>query len=273
VKNLSVGNQNRASIVGGCHAIRFVFLGLLIICCVANIAYSQDAKIPKLFKRATDFTNTLTAQELNALEADLARFEDSTSNQLVVVMIATTGGEDIEGFALRTAEANRIGQKGKDNGVLLLIAKDDRKMRIEVGYGLEGVLPDGLAGQITRREITPNFRNGDYYAGIKMGADAIMAATRNEYKAEPKGEKFDLAPLIFIAIFLLAMFLLMRNARRHSSHRRGGRIPMYFPGGWGSGGGGYSSGGWSSGGGGGGGFGGFSGGGGSFGGGGSSGSW
>jgi uncharacterized protein len=242
---------------------------------ICGAASSQEAKIPKLLKRATDFTNTLSAQELNALEADLARFEDSTSNQLVVVIIPTTGGEDIESFALRTAEANRIGQKGKDNGILLLIAKDDRKMRIEVGYGLEGVLPDGLAGQIIRREIAPNFRIGDYYAGVKSGVDAIMAATRNEYKAEPKGEKFDLSPLIAIGIFLLFMYLMMRSARRRSSFRRGGRIPMHFPGGWGGGGGGYSSGGWSSGGGGGGGggFGGFSGGGGSFGGGGSSGSW
>jgi uncharacterized protein len=252
---------------------RFIVL-LMTASLISGAASSQEAKIPKLLKRATDFTNTLSAQELNALEADLARFEDSTSNQLVVVIIPTTGGEDIEGFALRTAEANRIGQKGKDNGILLLIAKDDRKMRIEVGYGLEGVLPDGLAGQIIRREIAPNFRIGDYYAGVKSGVDAIMAATRNEYKAEPKGEKFDLAPLIFMAIFLLAMFLLMRNARRHSAFRRRGRIPMYFPGGGGGwGGGGYSSGGWGSSGGGGGGFGGFSGGGGSFGGGGSSGSW
>jgi uncharacterized protein len=256
---------------------RLLFLSLLAFA-FASTAFSQDAKIPKLFKRATDFTNTLSAQELNSLEADLARFEDSTSNQLVVVMVATTGGEDIEGFALRTAEANRIGQKGKDNGALLLIAKDDRKMRIEVGYGLEGVLPDGLAGYIIRREISPNFRNGDYYAGIKSGTDAIMAATRNEYKAE-KQESFNLSPLIMIGLFLLVMFLVMRSARRRGSHLRGGRIPMYFPGGWSSPdsvvGGSHSSGDWGSSGGGGGGsdWGGFSGGGGSFGGGGSSGSW
>lgn len=246
--------------------------GVLATMLVTAVALSQDAKIPKLFTRATDFTGTLSAQELSSLESDLARFEDSTSTQVVVVMIPTTGGQDIESFALRTAEANRIGQKGKDNGVLLLIAKDDRALRIEVGYGLEGVLPDGLCGAIIRKEITPSFRVGDYYGGIRAGVQAIMAATRNEYKADPKRQPVDLTPLIMIGFFLLVMFMMLRSARRRSSYLRGGRIPVFFPGGWGgSSGGGSSRSGWGSSGGGG--FGGFSGGGGSFGGGGSSGSW
>lgn len=222
---------------------------------------AQDVKIPKLLRRVTDFTNTLTQSELESLERDLAAFEDSTSNQLVVVMLPTIGDAAIEDFAMRTVEANRPGQKGKDNGILLLIAKDDRKLRIEVGYGLEGVLPDGLAGQIIRREITPHFREGDYYGGIRAGVDAIMRATRNEYKAEPAQSEG--SGTIALFIFLIVFFFFLRAITRSRGLTRGGRIPMYM-GGLGSGGfGGRSSGG----------FGGFSGGGGSFGGGGASGSW
>lgn len=232
-------------------------------------SFAQEVKIPKLLMRATDFTNTLSREQLAALEADLARFEDTTSTQVVFVMIPTLGNEQLEDYSLRTAEANAIGQKKLSNGVLLLIAKDDRKIRIEVGYGLEGVLPDGLAGQIIRREITPEFRNGDYFAGIKAGTDAIMRATRNEYKAEKKTAS-DFPFFLVILIFFIIFIMIARNARRSSGLHRGGGFPMYYGGGWG----GRSRDTWgSSGGSGGGGFGGFSGGGGSFGGGGASGGW
>ncbi len=230
-------------------------------------ASAQDVKLPKVVKRVTDFTNTLSANELNALEGDLARFEDSTSTQIVVIVIPTIGGESLEDFALRTAELNAIGRKGKDNGALLLIVKDDRKMRVEVGYGLEGVIPDGLAGQIIRREISPHFRSGEYYEGIKAGIDALMLASRNEYKAEPK-ESSDGPPLVFFLILLFFLFMIIKNSRRSMGMRRAGGLPIFYGGGtplprshsgWGGG----SSGG----------FGGFSGGGGSFGGGGASGGW
>lgn len=257
---------------------RFSFFLLLFAALFVEMAaFSQservrsgEVKIPKLLKRVTDFTSTLSASELDAVEQDLARFEDSTSTQLVVVMIPTIGGESIEDFALRTAELNGVGQKKKDNGVLLLIVKDDRKMRIEVGYGLEGVLPDGLAGQIIRREITPYFRSGDYYSGIKAGINAFMLATRNEYKADPQRKTYDLSWIFVLLFFAFIFFMMMRNASRSTGMMRGGRIPMYYGGGfprsgrsWGSSGGGSGSSG----------FGGFSGGGGSFGGGGASGSW
>ncbi len=257
--------------------IHLVIWTILIVIVPEEAGFSQDVKIPKLLRRVTDFTNTLSASELDAVEQDLARFEDSTSTQLVVVMIPTLGDQSIEDFALRTAELNGVGQKKRDNGVLLLIVKDDRKMRIEVGYGLEGVLPDGLAGQIIRREITPYFRSGDYYSGIKAGSDAIMLATRNEYKAEPKRKTTDLSWIFGLLFFAFIFYMMMHRARRSMGMMRGGRIPMYYGGGfprsgssWGSSGGrrlDSESGSGSSG------FGGFSGGGGSFGGGGASGSW
>lgn len=231
---------------------------------------AQDVPVPKLSRRVTDFTNTLSPAQLNAIEADVARFEDSTSTQLVIVMLPTIGSASIEEFALRTAEVNQIGQKGTDNGVLLLIAKDDRKLRIEVGYGLEGVLPDGLGGSIIRREITPHFRTGDYYAGIKAGAEAIMLATRNEYKADKRKDENE-GTVGSILLFLLFAFIIL-SAMARGKRSRGllgtAALPILLGGGHrgrSSGGGGWGSGG--------GGFGGFSGGGGSFGGGGASGSW
>ncbi len=251
-------------------AITRWFLPLVVGALLWSTTQSQEAKIPKLLKRITDFTNTLSPAELAQLENALAAFEDSTSNQLVVVVVPTIGDEAIEEFALRTAEANHIGQAGKDNGILFLVAKNDRAMRIQVGYGLEGVLPDGLAGTIIRREVTPAFRANDFYGGLKAGVDAIMAATRNEYKAEKKKKSPDIPFVFVLLIFLFVFFMIARSSRRRTGLGSAAGFPIFFPGG-GSGYRGSSRG--SSGGFGGGGFGGFSGGGGSFGGGGASGSW
>jgi uncharacterized protein len=226
---------------------------------------AEEWEVPlKLTRRVTDLTQTLTQAEINTLDGKLAQFEDTTSTQIVVVMVSTIGETPIEEAALRVAEENSIGRKGKDNGALLFIAKNDRRMRIEVGYGLEGALPDALAGQIIRKEITPWFRQGNFYAGIDAGITAMMAATQYEYKADgsPSGTARGLSP--FVIILLVFFFMLM--LRRRSKSLRGGGLPIFFPGGiprsggWGSGGGGWGGGG-------------FSGGGGSFGGGGASGGW
>lgn len=236
---------------------------LLILPLLISFALASDWNQPvKLSQRATDLTHTLSQSELSALEAKLKDFEQATSTQIVVVMVPSTGDTPIEEAALGIAETNGIGRKGKNNGVLLFIAKNDRHLRIEVGYGLEGALPDVLAGQIIRKEITPLFRDGRFYAGIDQGVNAIIAATRGEYKADThqpnslRGLPFFL--MIFVFFILFGVF-----RRRHRSFWGGG--PPFYTSGLGgfprSGGGGWSSGG------------GFSGGGGSFGGGGASGSW
>lgn len=218
-------------------------------------------------QRCTDLTETLRPEELRALNDKLRRFEEETSNQIVVLMVRTAGEESIEQYALRAAEANKLGRKGRDNGVLLLVAKDDRDMRIEVGYGLEGALPDAVCDQITRRIIVPSFREGNYYAGIDAGVEGIMAATRGEFKGDGKqgtSRKRSLPLFLVILIMIIAFFF---------NGFRGRRRYIGSGGSWGGiGGGGFGGGGFSGGGGFGGG-GGFSGGGGSFGGGGSSGSW
>ena len=133
------------------------------------------APIPALTARVTDVTNTLSAGEKSALETKLADWEKRTGNQLVVLMVPTTRSEPIEGYSLRVAEAWKIGRKGQDNGALFVVAKDDRKMRIEVGYGLEGVLTDVTSRRIIAENVAPLFRQNKFGAGIDAGVDRIIA--------------------------------------------------------------------------------------------------
>lgn len=215
----------------------------------------------------TDNTGTLSESELSNLRQKLQNFNKSTSTQIVVYMTGTLGNESLEDVSQRVAEKNGIGKKKKNNGVLLFIAKSDRKLRIEVGYGLEGALPDAVADQIIRKVITPKFKKNDYYGGITDGVDAIMAATIGEFKADEKGESGSdgLCTVGFIAIFIIFGMLIFIISIIRS---------FFGGGGWGSGGyRHYGGGGFFSGGSGGFSGGGFSGGGGSFGGGGASGSW
>ncbi len=236
---------------------------MLLVAVLSILTVAPAQEIPTLQRRATDLTSTLSEAEINTLESDLKSFEDTTSNQIVTVMISTLGDQSLEDFALRTAQSNGVGREKQDNGVLLLVVKEDKKIRIEVGYGLEGVLTDALSSQIIRREITPFFRAGNYFGGIKAGVDAIMLATRNEYKAEKTKSKSNSPSFLVILFFLVMFFIIARSSRRKSGALA--LLPFLL-----SSGSGHSRGGWGGGGGGGGGF---SGGGGSFGGGGASGGW
>jgi len=246
-------------------SVFWLVLGFLAVECFAQ-------EVPALNYRATDQSGTLSSAELSALESSLERFEKATSNQIVVLMVSSLGGESIEDYSLRVAEKNQFGKKGRSNGVLLVIAKSDRKMRIEVGYGLEGTLPDAICDQIIRRVIAPRFRDGDFAGGVSDGVHAIMQATQGEFKGEPEHDKGGngfsvLIPLLFFIMFGL-FSRIFTAGRRHYVGSRG----YYSRGGWWMGGGGFGGGGFG-GGGFGGGSGGFSGGGGSFGGGGASGGW
>jgi uncharacterized protein len=220
--------------------------------------------------RVTDLTGTLTQGQIASLEQKLAAFERETTNQIAVLMIPSLEGDSLEDYSIRLAEKWKIGQQGRNNGVILLIVKNDRKLRIEVGYGLEGALPDALAGTIIRNEIGPRFREGQFYQGIDEGINAIIAATRGEYKASPRRKRSQMGawiPLLMMGAFMFFFSLAASRARRRQYHSGGSR-------GWNSGGGFFGggpflggSGGWSSGGDS------FSGGGGGFGGGGASGTW
>jgi uncharacterized protein len=163
--------------------LRAMALALLLVGPALPAAAADDlVKIPPLTARVTDLTNTLSAPERQALEAKLAAWETQTSNQLVVLMLPSTQPEAIASFGIRVAEAWKIGHKGKDNGAVFLIAKDDRKNRIEVGYGLEGVLTDVTTRRILAETVAPFFRNGQFAQGIDAGVDQIIAVVN---KGEP----------------------------------------------------------------------------------------
>ena len=208
----------------------------------------------------TDRAGLLSSSTRANLETALRNFEEKTSNQVVIATFPSLEGDSLEDFSMRLAEAWKAGQKKKDNGVIFLIFKNDRKIRIEVGYGLEGVLTDGLSGQIISQVVAPHFRKGDYEAGILAGTEAIMKATQGEFKGVPRTGRPNAGARLIV---LFGVFFLFHLFARANSNRLGGRrgrggffVPM---------GGGFRGGG--------GGFGGFSGGGGGFGGGGASGGW
>jgi len=240
---------------------------IFILLVLFEIALYSQAEIPVLKNYANDFTSTLTSSELSQLETVLKRFDDSTSNQIVFLMVNSLDGGSIEDYTYQISSKNKIGSAKNNNGVLFFIAKSDRKLRIEVGYGLEGALPDAICSSILRNEVRPYFKAGDYYSGIAAGLNAIVSATRGEYKGEPKDEntKGKGFPFIFIFIIIAVIFSIFRRGGGG-----GGILPWIILGSMGN----SRGGGWgSSGGSGSGGFGGFSGGGGSFGGGGASGGW
>lgn len=241
---------------------------------LAPPARAQEMAVVEIHRRMTDLSGTLSGSDEVALEQKLARFEQETSNQIVVLMVGSVGGGSIEDYSLRVAEKNKLGKKGRDNGVLILIAKEDRKIRFEVGYGLEGALPDATVDQIIRHIIAPRFREGDYAGGIDEGVDAVIAATKGEFTGTGgKGGIFKNPSVLGVIIAFLVFFLgpftrILSGGRRYQIGSRGWRSSGPWFGGFGGGGG--SGGGFSGFGGGGGGF---SGGGGSFGGGGATGSW
>lgn len=215
---------------------------------------------------ANDFTGTLSSAEIQKLNYNLHSFYDSTSTQIVFLMINSLDGYPIEMYSQELAEKNGIGTKKNNNGVLLLVALRDKKIRIEVGYGLEGALTDALSSSIIRNEIAPYFRTGEFYLGISSGLNAIIQAVKGEYHEKKKKDNDKEGfPLWLIIVFLFLFSIIGRG--------RGGGLGSILlwgalnsgrrSGGFGNFGGGFGGGG----------FGGFSGGGGSFGGGGASGSW
>ena len=161
-------------------ATLFLLIGLALS---VGPAVAQDlVKVPPLTARVTDLTNTLSPAEREALDAKLAAWEAQTGNQLVVLMLPSTQPEAIAAYSIRVAEAWKIGHKGKDNGAVFLIAKNDRKNRIEVGYGLEGVLTDVTTRRILAETVAPYFRNNQFPQGINAGVDQVIAVVN---KGEP----------------------------------------------------------------------------------------
>lgn len=155
----------------------FLFLFL------SSLHVSAQEFPPKPATLVTDFTQTLSAQEQQALEQKLVAFNDSTSTQIVIVIMKSVGVYEISDYAVKLAEKWGIGQKGKNNGLLILVAKEDRNIDIEVGYGLEPVITDGLSKRIIETVIVPNFKSGNYYAGINEATNILMQVASGEFSA------------------------------------------------------------------------------------------
>jgi uncharacterized protein len=184
--------------------ILLLMVGCALLFSSASV-YGQ--KVPFLGGRVNDDANILSSSTITGLNRQLKAFEDSTSNQVVVLTINTLGDENLEEYSVNVAQTWKLGQKGKDNGVLLLVVKDDRKIRIEVGYGLEGTLTDALCSVIIQREILPKFRNGDYDGGVEAGITSILGAINGTFTAEKASNQNMGFPevLIFLGIFTVVV--------------------------------------------------------------------
>ena len=248
--------------------------------------------MPELSRRVTDLTSTLSTEQVDALESKLATFEAQKGTQIAVLIVPTTEPEDIAQFGIRVADQWKVGRKKIDDGLILIVSKNDRKLRIEVGYGLEGVIPDAIAKRVIAETITPRFKAGDFNGGIDAGIAQLMGLIEGEPLPSPTsrsgGDDEPFVLLIFggvIAGWLLSAMMSRPAAGGVAALGSGvvgamllGLTPVLFfivilvfagvasgfrsGGGWSSGGGGLGGGGGS-----------WGGGGGGFGGGGASGSW
>ena len=188
----------------------------LLAACLLWVAalpgWADEAAVPALAQRVTDLTGTLTVQQQAALENTLATFEQQKGSQIAVLIVPTTQPEDIAQYSMRVVEAWKLGRSKVDDGVLVLVAKDDRKMRIEVGYGLEGVIPDAVAKRIVAELMAPHFRQGDFYGGIAAAVDQIMklvdgeplpAPPARQYQAGQDADWLAMLPVLLIAVFVV----------------------------------------------------------------------
>lgn len=250
--------------------LRRILISCLLLCC-ALVAQAQVA-VPPLTGRVVDLTGALSAEAKQDLASRLEAIEKAKGSQVAILLLPTVQPEDIEAFGIRVADAWKLGRKDVDDGAILIVALQDRRLRLEVGRGLEGAIPDAIAKRIISDTITPFFKQGDFHGGLAAGVNAIAEKIGAEALPPPdthgaEEEGFPVGFLLIAGVFVLfALGSALSDSRQFT---RSGRVVRSasrgFPVGWGGGGG------W--GGGSGGGGGGFSGGGGGFGGGGASGGW
>jgi uncharacterized protein len=180
---------------------------ILIISLVLFPLQLMALEAPRMTGRINDQAGMLSPETKQRLEQKLASFERETSNQVAILTIPSLLGDDIDQFSIRVAEAWKLGQKGKDNGVLLVLAQTERKVRIEVGMGLQGVLPDITAGRIIRETMRPHLKSGDFDQGITVAVDSIIASTKGEFKGTGQSTQKHTAKNTsssFVTLFLLA---------------------------------------------------------------------
>lgn len=180
-----------------------LFLLLFVTTLWAEIA------VPPLSKHVTDLTATLTAEQISSLEDKLAAFETSKGSQIAVLILPTTQPEDIGAFGIRVADSWKIGRKAVDDGVILLVAKDDHKLRIEVGRGLEGVIPDAIAKRVIEEIITPKFKENDFMGGIDAGVSQLIGLIAGEKLPEISHAAASDAEILVIVIFVILILVVI----------------------------------------------------------------
>lgn len=218
-----------------------LILLILIILPLLSV-FAQQLQLPEKpspAKMVNDFAEVLSAEEQQALEQKLVTYYDSTSTQVVIVTLATLDGYPIEDYGLKLAREWGIGQEGKDNGLLILVVRDDRKMRIEVGYGMEATVPDVMAKRIISNIMAPEFKQGNYYAGLDNATTAIIQLSKGEFKMEESdkdgstGESVITMLVILFVIFFLGRFFGGGKNKRGSGYTGYSSRGYYSGGGFG----------------------------------------
>ncbi|MGA7826173.1 MAG: TPM domain-containing protein [Geobacteraceae bacterium] len=185
-------------------------LTLIMLLLIPTVGTALD--VPPLKAHVNDYAHILSPAAIQKIEAELTAFEKSDSTQIAVLTIPSLEGENLEEYSIKVADAWKIGQKGKDNGAILLVSKGDRKIRIEVGWGLEGTLTDLVSGRIIRNEIAPRFKQGDFDGGIEAGVSAIMSVVKGEYSASSHDlsqQKKRSPPLMTLLLFLFVACVIL----------------------------------------------------------------
>jgi uncharacterized protein len=212
-------------LTSGARLGRLIAGGLLVL---GSGWAAAEVAVPPLTARVTDLTGTLSGETVNHLETQLASFEAKKGSQIAVLIVPTTQPEEIEQYGIRVADQWQLGRQGIDDGAILLVAKNDRRVRIEVGRGLEGALPDITANRIITDTITPRFKTGDYGGGVEAGVDQIVAVVNGEPLPEPdkKWERHSdlgsVLPLLLVVVFVASGVLRSLFGRLLGSVATGG---------------------------------------------------
>ena len=194
--------------------------------------YAELVAVPALTKHVTDLTQTLSAEQQSQLEAKLAAFEQQKGSQIALLIVPTTQPEDIAQFGIRVVDAWKLGRAKQDDGILIIVAKNDHKMRIEVGYGLEGAIPDLTAKRIISEIMAPSFKRGDFYGGINNAIDKLIALAAGEQLPEPyhttsNGQNFNnMLPLLLFGGLLMGGILRAVFGRFFGGTLTGGAIGL-----------------------------------------------
>jgi uncharacterized protein len=200
---------------------QIAFFAFLLFSQVSLGQYTIPEK-PSLQTSVYDYAKLLSDVEKTQLEEKLVRYSDTTSTQIVVITINELKGEDIGVLATNWAQTWGIGQTKEDNGVIVLVSKNDRKISIRPGYGVEDKLVAGICGEIIRNVITPEFKSGSFYSGLDKGADTIFKVLTGKYKSERKKEKGSKIPLLIILVFVILFLIIASKNKRNNGGNSGG---------------------------------------------------